>query len=131
MASPAGHDRLPDKLREILKHEGVVAIVTQDAREAHLVNTWNSYCTITVDGRLLYPAGGMKTTERNLGRDDRVQMSFGSREVEGLRGPGAGFLLRGRASFLTSGADFAAVRQRFPWARAAVEIKVESATQTL
>jgi len=124
-------DIIPDKLREILKHEGVVAIVTQNMKEPHLVNTWNSYVTITQDQRLLYPAGGMRTTEENLSKDNCVQMSFGCREVEGLRGRGAGFLIRGTASFLTSGPDFAAVKGRFPWARAAIEIRVDSATQTL
>jgi Pyridoxamine 5'-phosphate oxidase len=122
---------IPDTLREILNHEGIVAIATHDVKEAHLVNTWNTYLTVTQDGRLLFPAGGMNVTERNLGKDNRVQMTVGSREVKGLRGPGAGYLIRGTASFLASGPDFLAVKGKFPWARAAVEVQVASAAQTL
>jgi hypothetical protein len=130
-ASSAGKNLVPRKLLDVVGHEGVVAILTHGAKEAHLVNTWNSYLTITGGGRILYPAGGMKTTERNLGKDRRVQMTLGSREVEGLHGRGAGFLIRGTGAFLTSGPDFASVKERFPWARAAVEISIESVTQTL
>ena len=131
MASSAGKDRIPEKLLDVVSHEGVAAILTHGGKEAHLVNTWNSYLTITDDGRILYPAGGMNTTERNLGKDSRVQMALGSREVEGMRGRGAGFLIRGTGSFLTSGPDFVTVKERFPWARAAVEVRIESVTQTL
>ncbi len=130
MASSAAKNPVPATVLEILKHEGVVAIVTQSLNEAHLVNTWNSYITVTPDGRLLYPAGGMKVTEENLSRDNRVQLTLGSREVEGQRGRGAGFLIRGTASF-KNGAEYQTLKTRFPWARAAVEIKIDSATQTL
>lgn len=102
-----------------------------DGKEAHLVNTWNTYLIVTQDGRLLFPAGGMNVTEKNLGKDNRVQMTVGSPEVKGLRGPGAGYLIRGTASFLVSGPDFLAVKGKFPWARAAVEVQVASAAQTL
>ncbi|MDP4161053.1 MAG: hypothetical protein Q8911_15040 [Bacillota bacterium] len=37
---------IPDKLLEILKHEGVVAIATQGEEGPNLVNTWNSYVQI-------------------------------------------------------------------------------------
>ena len=122
---------IPDTLREILKHEGVVAIATQGDGEAHLVNTWNSYLTVTQDNRFLFPAGRMIVTEKNLGKDNRIQVTVGSRDVKGQRGPGAGFLIRGTASFLTSGPDFTAIKGKFPWARAAVEIQAASATQTM
>lgn len=36
---------IPEKMLEVLKDEGVVSIVTQ-AREAHVVNTWNSYINL-------------------------------------------------------------------------------------
>ncbi len=59
-----------------------------------------------------------------------MQVTLGSREVAGLRGPGAGFLIRGTGS-LQTGSDYQTLKSRFPWARAAVEIRVESVTQTL
>lgn len=122
---------IPNKLYQVLKHEGVVAMATQGDGEAHLVNTWNSYLTVTSNERILYPAGGMRVTESNLLKDKRVNLTVGCREVEGLHGQGAGFLIKGTASFLTSGADYDAIKQRFSWARAAVEIKIDSVTQTL
>jgi len=122
---------IPDKLKEVLAHEGVAAIATQSAAEAHLVNTWNSYLTLTNDERLLFPAGGMRITEQNVSRDNRVLLTVGSRDVPGHRGPGTGFLIRGRAAFLTAGPDFDSLKTLFPWARAVVEIRIESITQTL
>lgn len=32
---------IPEKLLQVLKHEGVVAIATQGEEGPHLVNTWN------------------------------------------------------------------------------------------
>lgn len=34
---------VPEKLIQILKHEGMVTITTQGTNEPHLVNIWNSY----------------------------------------------------------------------------------------
>lgn len=116
---------------DVLQHEGVVAIATWGA-EPHLVNTWNSYIQV-VDGRsLLIPAGGMQKTEKNLSANNRVLLTLGTREVNGKRGQqGAGFLVSGTAEFVSTGEDFERVKSRFPWARAALRIAVESATQTL
>ena len=123
--------RIPEKMLEVLSHEGVVAIATHGDGGLHLVNTWHSYVQVTGDGRLLYPAGGMNATEFNIEKDNSVLLTVGSREVEGHRGVGAGFLISGSVAFLKDGPDFAAIKQRFPWARAAVEITVKSVTQTL
>ncbi len=38
-----------EKFLEVLKHEGVVSIVTCANNEAHVVNTWNSYIVIEGD----------------------------------------------------------------------------------
>jgi predicted RNA-binding protein with PUA domain len=122
---------IPDKLREVLKYEGVVSIVTQGEGKPHIANSWNSYLMITGDGNLLIPAGGMMETEANISRNDHVLVTMGSREVEGLRSKGAGFLIEARAKFLVEGAEFDSMKQRFPWARAVVVIKPEEITQTL
>lgn len=121
---------IPEKLLEVLKNEGVVAIATSGGDGPHLVNTWNSYIQV-VDGRLVFPAGGMNKTEANVTKNDRVLVTLGSRAVDGFRGPGAGFLVRGTASFIKSGPVFDMVKKKFPWARAAVEISIGSITQTL
>lgn len=116
---------------DVLKHEGVATIGTYGDGEIHLSNTWNSYIRITDSGKLLYPAGGMKVTEANIVKNKRIQMTLGSREVAGFHGLGTGFRIEGTAAFLKSGPEFEKIKDIFPWARAAVEITVESVTQTL
>ncbi len=122
---------IPETLREVLKHEGVVAIATVGKDGPHMVNTWNSYVIVSDDERLLIPAGYMNKTEANVAFDDRVLVTAGSVKVRGLQGAGTGFLLKGRASFVTSGPDFEVMKARFRWARATLAVTVESATQTI
>jgi hypothetical protein len=109
----------------------VVAIATVGQDGPHMVNTWNSYVIVSDDGRLLIPAGYMHRTEANVAFDDRVLLTAGSIKVRGLQGAGTGFLVKGKASFVTSGPDFDVVKARFRWARATLAVAVDSATQTL
>lgn len=122
---------LPDVFFEVLRHEGVVAIASRGA-EPHLVNTWNSYVQVADGPTLLIPAGGMHKTESNISVDKNVLITLGTREVNGKAGrPGAGFLITGKAEFVSTGQDFDSVKKKFPWARAALKVTVESVTQTL
>jgi hypothetical protein len=73
----------PEKLLEVLKRAGVVAIATQGQDGPHLVNTWNSYVQINQEGRLLIPAGYMWETEANVAANSRVLLTAGSHEVAG------------------------------------------------
>ena len=122
---------LPDKLKQVLHHEGVVAIATQGTNGPHLVNTWNSYVEIEQTNNLLIPAGFMNKTEANISHDNHVLITVGSREVEGQHGPGTGFLVEGTASFVKNGPTFEKMKQRFPWMRAVLQVDVSKATQTL
>lgn len=122
---------LPEKMLQVLSHEGVAAIATQGEGGPHLVNTWHSYIKITEDGRLIFPAGRMNVTEANVEKRNQVLITIGSREAEGFNGPGTGFLITGPAAFLKQGNEFDKLKQKFPWARAAVEIKIVSVEQTL
>ncbi|TGU72972.1 pyridoxamine 5'-phosphate oxidase family protein [Geomonas terrae] len=122
---------IPDKMKEVMAHEGVVAIVTQGIEGPHMVNTWNSYLRISEDGKLLVPVGYMHLTENNLAQNPRVLMTLGTREVDGTHGPGTGFLVEGQGTVVGSGATFDSTKAQFPWARAVLEIKVTSAKQTL
>lgn len=121
----------PEKLLEVLKHPGVVAIATQGQDGPHLVNTWNSYVQIRGNGRLLIPAGYMHETEANVARDNRVLLTVGSHEVAGKLGPGTGFLIKGTAAFLSSGPDFDSIKAKYAWARAALAVTIVSVNQTL
>lgn len=122
---------IPDKMREVLTKDGVVAIATLGQDGPHLVNTWNSYVRITDDERLLIPAGFMHRTEANIAANNNVLITMGSSKVAGKRGPGTGFLIKGTAAFLTSGPDFEATKARFSWVRAVLAVTINSATQTL
>jgi len=122
---------LPPTLLEVLKMDGVVAIGTLGPEGPHMVNTWNLYIRIAEGGKLLIPAGYFHRTERNLTHDDRVLVTLGSSKVQGLIGPGTGFLIRGSATFETEGERFETMKQAFSWARAALVIHPETITQTV
>jgi hypothetical protein len=122
---------IPEKLTEVLKHEGVVAIATLGQDGPHMVNTWNSYVRISDAERILIPVGYMRRTEANIAFNDQVLITLGSRNVAGNIGPGTGFLIKGKASIETSGPDFEATREKFSWARAVMAVTATSIEQTL
>ncbi len=122
---------IPEKLTEVLKHEGVVAIATVGGDGPHMVNTWNSYLQISGAERLLIPVGYMHKTEANIAVNDQVLITLGSREVAGNMGSGTGFLIKGRACIESSGPDFEAIKGRFAWARAVMAVTPSSVVQTL
>ena len=121
---------IPDKLLEIMKQDGIVAIATLGKDEQHLVNTWNSYLRISSDGRLFIPAGYMHKTEANVAFNPNVLITLGSSKVKGLHGAGAGFLIKGKATFITSGPDFDFMKEKFSWLRATFAVTIDSITQT-
>ena len=122
---------IPEKLLEVLKQDGVVAIATLGQDGPHLVNTWNSYIKVTSDERLLIPVGYMHRTEANIAFNNQVLLTMGSSKVAGNMGPGTGFLVKGTAAIAASGADFEEIKVKFPWARAVLAVSIASATQTL
>ena len=63
---------VPEKLLEVLKKDGVVAIGTLGPEGPHMVNTWNSYVRVSEDGRLLIPTGYFRKTEANIAVNDKV-----------------------------------------------------------
>jgi predicted pyridoxine 5'-phosphate oxidase superfamily flavin-nucleotide-binding protein len=121
---------IPEKLQEILKTDGVVAIATLGKDGQHMVNTWNSYIRISPEGRMLIPAGYMHKTEENIKHNPEVLITLGSGKVIGLHGPGAGFLIKGKAAFVTSGPDYDLLKSKFSWLRATLAVTIDSATQT-
>jgi len=121
---------IPEKLKEIMKKDGVVAIATLGEDGPHLVNTWNSYIKVSQDGRLFIPAGYMHKTEANIAHNPNVLITLGSSKVKGLHGPGAGFLIKGKAEFIKTGPDFDFMKAKFSWLRATLAVTIESATQT-
>jgi len=123
--------KLPETLLEVLKKDGIVAIATLGPDGPHMVNTWNSYVRVSEDGRLLIPAGYFHKTEANVAVNNQVLVTLGSSKVQGLHGPGTGFLIQGTAAFLKEGPEYDATKSTFGWARAVLSITVDSATQTI
>jgi len=121
---------LPEKLLEIMKQDGVAAIATLGSDGPHMVNTWNSYIKVSSDGRLFIPAGYMHKTEANIAHDPHVLITMGSSKVKGLHGAGAGFLIKGKAVFMTSGPDFDLLKATYSWLRANLAVTIDSAVQT-
>ena len=121
---------IPETLQKIIKTDGVVAIATLGPDGPHQVNTWNSYVNISQDGRLFIPAGYMHKTEANIAHNPNVLITLGSSMVEGLHGVGAGFLIKGKAKFVTSGPDFDFMKAKFSWLRATMAVTIDTALQT-
>lgn len=124
---------LNEKLLDILSHpaDGAVSIVTAGNDGPHLVNTWNSYIAVTPDDKLLIPAYGYNKTEKNLNAHDQVVLSIASREIEGYKGKGTGFIVKGTTRFIKSGEEFDRMKEKFSWVRAVLEITVIDAKQML
>jgi hypothetical protein len=124
---------LNEKLLAVLSRpaDGAVSIVTNGVDGPHLVNTWNSYIAATPDDRLLIPAYGFNKTEKNLANRNEVILSIASREIEGFKTKGTGFIVKGTTHFLKSGEDFDRMKEKFSWVRAVLEVTVTSAQQML
>lgn len=121
-----------EKFVEVLKHEGVVSIVSWGIGEPHVVNTWNSYIIIADENRILIPAYGMRKTEKNVIVNDKVKITLGSREVLGYKDyQGTGFLIEGTAKYLDSGSDYEFMKEKFSFLTRVIEVTVTSAKQTL
>jgi hypothetical protein len=72
----------------------------------------------------------MHRTEANISFNPEVLITLGSSKVQGLHGPGSGFLIKGRATFITSGTDFDFLKSKFDWLRATLAVIPDSVTQT-
>lgn len=122
---------LSEKFFEVLKYEGVVSIVSWGNGDANITNTWNSYLVVK-DNRILLPAAGMNSTEKDVSVNNRVKVTLGAREVEGYNNyQGTGFLIEGTAKFIESGDEFDMMKEKFPFLRKVLEITVASSKQLL
>ncbi len=110
-----------------------IAIVTQGEDGPHMVGNWGEYARrLGLSGdQIILPAGRYHQTEANLGRDNRITLLIASRQVQGSRNPGQGFVLSGTARIVTDGSVADKVKEQFPWARGALLIEIEKATPQL
>jgi len=124
--------KLVEKFLDVIKHEGVVSIVSWGADEPHVVNTWNSYLVVTEDERILIPAAGMRKTQSNIEVQSKVKLTLGSKEVLGYRDyQGTGFLIEGTGNFIVAGEEFESMKAKFSFLSRVLEISVSSIKQTL
>lgn len=123
---------LTEKFYEVLKHEGVVSITSWGVDEPHVTNTWNSYLVIKDNQKILIPAAGLRSTEKDVNENNRVKVTLGSKEVLGFNNyQGTGFLIEGTAKFIESSSDFDMMKEKFSFLNRVLEITVTSAKQLL
>ncbi|WP_255493351.1 MULTISPECIES: FMN-binding protein [unclassified Dysgonomonas] len=125
---------LTEKFFDVINHEGVVSIVSWGIDEPHIANTWNSYIVVTEDGRILIPAYGLRKTQKNIEAEanHKVKLALGTREVLGYKDyQGTGFVVTGTGNYLSEGADYDMMKEKFSFLTRVLEVTVISAKQTL
>ncbi|MBI4446136.1 MAG: pyridoxamine 5'-phosphate oxidase family protein [Acidobacteria bacterium] len=116
--------------REIWEKAEWAAIATSGDGQPHVVGAWGDdlrRLTPSLDETIVVPAGRFHKTEENLIRSSRIEVLLASRQVRGTRSPGQGCSLIGTGEVQTSGQYAELARTKFPWARGALVIRIESA----
>jgi hypothetical protein len=121
---------MDQKFLEVLQHEGPVTIITVNAHPAHVVNTWMSYITLS-NNQLFIPAAGMHSIEADFPEDNHLTLTFGSKEVEGTVGPGAGFHVHGTGEFVDHGPAFDQKKTEFPWLTRMLIVTIDDVQQKI
>jgi hypothetical protein len=113
--------------RDVCEATEFVTIVTMGDDGPHVVGNWGDYMRILgiTENTIVFPAGRYQQTEKNLRKNNRVQLLVASKKVQGTRSPGQGCLIVGTGEILSSGDIVNAVKVKFPWARGAMVIHVE------
>ncbi|MCC6347651.1 MAG: pyridoxamine 5'-phosphate oxidase family protein [Nitrospirales bacterium] len=125
---------IDEKCREVLEKTEWVAIATAGPDGPHLAATWGGYIRAVgiEDGTTIaIPAGGYATTGENLKKDSRVELLIASRQVQGNLGLGKGYRLIGTGEVQTAGPLVEKVKEKFPWARGALVIRVHEVSGQL
>lgn len=116
---------LTDAIKSVLAQEGNAAFVTNGPEGPHLVGTWQNYIQILDDATIMFPAGGYRTTEANVKAGSPVQMLISGHN------PNCGYRLTGMAEFQAGTPLHEQLKQRFPWCRAAVILRISDAKKVL
>ena len=129
-----GMDILTGNVKQVLEKVEIITIATKGEKRPHLVATWGDFLrSLDIDDgkTIVIPAGGYEQTEKNLERDNQVEVLIGSKEVMGKSSMGTGYRLKGHAEILTEGELMELVKSKYSWARAALVIVVEKVEQLL
>ncbi len=113
--------------REVCEATEFVTIVTTGEDGPHVVGNWGDYMRVLgiQKNMIVFPTGRYQQTEKNLRKNNRIQLLVASKKVQGTRSPGQGCLISGTGEILDSGAIVDAVKEKFRWARGAMVIHVE------
>ena len=113
--------------RDVCEATEFVTIVTTGDDGPHVVGNWGDYMRVLEikENMIIFPAGRYQQTEKNLRKNNRIQLLVASKKVKGTRSLGQGCLIIGTGEILSSGDIVDAVKAKFPWARGAMVIHVE------
>jgi hypothetical protein len=113
--------------RDVCEATEFVTIVTMGDDGPHIVGNWGDYMRVLgiKENTIVFPAGRYQQTEKNLRKNNRVQLLVASKKVQGTRSLGQGCLIVGTGEILSSGDIVDAVKAKFPWPRGAMVIHVE------
>ena len=113
--------------RDVCEATEFVTIVTMGDDGPHVVGNWGDYMRGLgiKENMIIFSAGRYHQTEKNLSRNNRIQLLVASKKVQGTRSPGQGCLIVGTCEILSSGDIVDAVKAKFPWARGAMVIHIE------
>ncbi|HMR68748.1 MAG TPA: pyridoxamine 5'-phosphate oxidase family protein [Rubrivivax sp.] len=118
--------------REVCDATEYVTIVTNGPDGPHLAGHWGSYMRIVEPGEVVvFPVGRFQRTEQNLRANGRIQLMVASRKVQGTRSPGQGCVIDGTGVIGAAGEHVDLVREKFPWARGALVVRVGSVSTQL
>jgi len=124
--------RIEGVCREVCEATEYVGIVTNGPEGPHLAGHWGNYMRIDEAGEtVVFPVGRFQRTEQNLRANGRVQLLAASRKVQGTRSPGQGCVIEGRGEVVLAGEYVDLVRQKFPWARGALVVRVSAVSTQL
>ena len=125
--------KIEGNCRDVCEATEFITIVTTGDDGPHVVGNWGDYLRVLGIGAdtLVFPAGHYRQTEKNLRKNNRVQLLVASRKVQGTRSLGQGYLIAGSAEIVSSGEIADAAKAKFPWARGALVIHVEQVTAQL
>jgi len=126
--------KMDAKSREVLDRAEWVTIATWSDRGPHLVGTWGDYVRemgIRDDEVIVIPAGGYRTTEENLKKNDCVVLLVASKQVQGTNSMGQGYRITGRGELQTEGRLAEEVKAKFSWARGALVVRMEEFSSLL
>ena len=126
-------NKIEEACRAVCEATEFVAIVTTGENGPHVVGNWGDYMrTMGIsDDTIILPAGRYLETERNLQKNNRIQLLVASRSVQGTRSKGQGCLITGTGEIVSTGEFADSVKARFPWARGAMVIRVEDVQMQL